>query len=272
MTDTTGAPPSSNEPILLRQDSDAGITTLTLNRPDKRNALSSDLIAELDRTLDAISGDPTVKVVILAGAGPAFSSGHDLKELKAISDTAAMNALFTACSRMMMKIKRLPQPVIARVHGIATAAGCQLVASCDLAIAADSAKFGTPGVNIGLFCTTPAVALARTISSKHAMEMLLLGEAIDAETAYRFGLVNRVTPSSALDYVVMEFAEAIASKSTETISIGKATFQKQLELDMEEAYSFASEVMARNMMEHDAQEGIDAFLTKRAPEWRGRQE
>lgn len=263
---------AANEPILLRQDSDAGITTLTLNRPDKRNALSSELIAELDRTLEAIAHDLTVKVVILAGAGPVFSSGHDLKELKAISDTAAMNELFAACSRMMMRIKQLPQPVIARVHGIATAAGCQLVASCDLAIAADTAKFGTPGVNIGLFCTTPAVAIARTIGAKHAMEMLLLGEAIDAETAYRFGLVNRVTPSSALNYVVMEFAEAIASKSSETIAIGKATFQKQLEMDMEQAYTFASEVMARNMMEHDAQEGIDAFLGKRTPAWRGRQE
>jgi len=261
-----------NEPILLRQDSDKGITTLTLNRPDKRNALSSELIAELDRALEAISRDVAVKVVILAGAGPVFSSGHDLKELKAISDPSAMNALFAACSRMMMRIKRLPQPVIARVHGIATAAGCQLVASCDLAIASDAAKFGTPGVNIGLFCTTPAVAIARSISTKHAMEMLLLGEAIDADTALRFGLVNRVTPSSALDYVVMEFAEAIASKSSETISIGKATFQKQLEMDMEQAYTFASEVMARNMMEHDAQEGIDAFLSKRAPQWRGRQD
>ena len=272
MTASAAESSGANEPILMRQNSDAGITTLTLNRPDKRNALSSELIAELDRTLDAIAKDVAVKVVILAGAGPAFSSGHDLKELKAIADPKAMNDLFIACSRMMMKIKRLPQPVIARVHGIATAAGCQLVASCDLAIAADTAKFGTPGVNIGLFCTTPAVAVARTISAKHAMEMLLLGEAIDAETAYRFGLVNKVTPSSALDDAVMEWAAAIATKSSETISIGKATFQKQLEMDMEQAYSFASEVMARNMMEHDAQEGIDAFLSKRVPEWRGRQE
>jgi len=268
MNDISGA----NEPILLRQDSDDGITTLTLNRPDKRNALSSDLITELDRTLEAIAKDLSVKVVILAGAGPAFCSGHDLKELRAISDPTAMSALFTACSRMMMRIKRLPQPVVARVHGIATAAGCQLVASCDLAVAADEARFGTPGVNIGLFCTTPAVAIGRTISHKHAMEMLLLGEAIDAETAYRFGLINRVTPPSALDYTVMEYAQTIAGKSSETISIGKATFQKQLEMSMEDAYTFAGEVMARNMMEHDAQEGIDAFLNKRAPEWRGRQE
>lgn len=260
-----------NEPILVRQDS-GGIATLTLNRPDKRNALSSDMIGELDRSLSAIAKDVSVKVVILAAAGPAFCSGHDLKELKAIADPKAMDDLFAACSRMMMRIKRLPQPVIARVHGIATAAGCQLVASCDLAIAAEGAKFGTPGVNIGLFCTTPAVAIARTISAKHAMEMLLLGEAIDAETAYRFGLVNRVVPAPALDTATMDWAQIIATKSTETISIGKATFQKQLELDMEEAYRFAGEVMARNMMEHDAQEGIDAFLTKRAPQWRGRQE
>jgi enoyl-CoA hydratase/carnithine racemase len=268
MTDPSGA----NEPILLRQDSDEGITTLTLNRPDKRNALSSELIAELSRILDAISKDISVKVVVLAGAGPVFSSGHDLKELKAIADPKAMNELFAACSRMMMKIKRLPQPVIARVHGIATAAGCQLVASCDLAVASDEAKFGTPGVNIGLFCTTPAVAIARTISTKHAMEMLLLGEAIDAETAQRFGLINKAVPSSMLDYAVTEWAQTMATKSSETISIGKATFQKQLEMDMEQAYAFAGEVMARNMMEHDAQEGIDAFLSKRPPEWRGRQE
>ena len=232
MTDAPGAPPSANEPILLRQDSGDGITTLTLNRPDKRNALSSEMIGELDRALEAIAGDISVKVMILAATGPAFCSGHDLKELRGIKDAEAMNELFTACSRMMMKIKRLPQPVIARVHGIATAAGCQLVASCDLAVASDAAKFGTPGVNIGLFCTTPAVAVSRTISAKHAMEMLLLGEAIDAETAYRFGLVNRVAPSSALDYAVMEYAQTIAGKSSETIAIGKATFQKQLELDL----------------------------------------
>jgi enoyl-CoA hydratase/carnithine racemase len=266
MTDTMGA----NEPILLRQDSAEGITTLTLNRPDKRNALSSELIHLLDSTLETIAQDLSVKVVILAASGPAFCSGHDLKELRAIDDPNAMNALFTACSQMMMRVTHLPQPVIARVHGIATAAGCQLVASCDLAVASDTARFGTPGVNIGLFCTTPAVAIGRTISSKHAMEMLLTGEAIDAETAYRFGLINRVAPGSALDYVVMEFAKTIATKSSETISVGKAAFYRQLDLDLEQAYSFASEAMARNMMEHDAQEGIDAFLGKRAPEWRGR--
>lgn len=262
----------ANEPILLRQDSVEGITTLTLNRPDKRNALSSDLIRDLDTSLDSIAKDVSVKVVILAASGPAFCSGHDLKELRAIADPAKMGALFSACSHMMIRLKRLPQPVIARVHGIATAAGCQLVASCDLAVASDTARFGTPGVNIGLFCTTPAVAIGRTIAPKHSMEMLLLGEAIDAETAYRFGLINRVAPDSALDYAVMEYAKTIAAKSSETISVGKAAFYRQLDLDLDQAYSFASEVMARNMMEHDAQEGVDAFLGKRKPDWRGRTE
>lgn len=262
----------ANEPILLRQDSAEGITTLTLNRPDKRNALSSDLIRDLGSELQAISEDISIKVVILAGSGPAFCSGHDLKEMRAIAEPAKMSELFAACSQMMKRLKRLPQPVIARVHGIATAAGCQLVASCDLAIASDTARFGTPGVNIGLFCTTPAVAIGRTIAPKHSMEMLLLGEAIDAETAYRFGLINRVAPASALDYAVMEYAKTIAAKSSETIAVGKAAFYHQLDLDLDEAYSFASEVMARNMMEHDAQEGIDAFLGKREPQWRGRTE
>jgi enoyl-CoA hydratase/carnithine racemase len=260
----------ANEPIVLLDDNGDGIVTLTLNRPDKRNALSGALIDRLKALLDGIAADPGVKVVILAAAGPVFSSGHDLKEMRALGSEAAMKELFMACSRMMTTIVRLPQPVIARVHGIATAAGCQLVASCDLAIASDDARFGTPGVNIGLFCTTPAVALARAVGTKQAMEMLLTGETIDAPTALRFGLVNKVVPPSALDGAVMDTARKISSKSTETVSIGKAAFYRQIELDLDNAYAFASEVMARNMMMHDAEEGIDAFLEKRLPEWRGR--
>ena len=260
----------ANEPILLLEDGGDGITILTLNRPDKRNALSAAMIERLTEQLDAIAADPAVKVVVLAAAGPAFCSGHDLKELRAIDDEAAMKELFRACSHMMTSIVRLPQPVIARVHGIATAAGCQLVASCDLAVASTDARFGTPGVNIGLFCTTPAVALARAVSTKHAMEMLLTGEAIDAETAYRFGLVNRVVPAAQLDAAVMDYARKLAAKSSETISIGKGAFYRQVELDLDDAYAYASEIMARNMMAHDAHEGIDSFLEKRSPQWRGR--
>lgn len=266
MTQIDGA----NEPIVLLDDSGDGIVTLTLNRPDKRNALSSAMIAKLKSLLDGIAEDRSVKVVILAAAGSAFSSGHDLNEVRALPTEAAQKELFLACSRMMSTIVRLPQPVIAKVQGIATAAGCQLVASCDLAIASDIARFGTPGVNIGLFCSTPAVALARAISTKHAMEMLLTGEAIDAQTAFRYGLVNKVVPPSALDGTVMDYALKIASKSTETISMGKAAFYRQIELDLDNAYAFTSEIMARNMMGHDAKEGIDAFLQKRRPEWRGR--
>jgi enoyl-CoA hydratase/carnithine racemase len=261
---------STNEPIVLLDDSGDGIVTLTLNRPDKRNALSSAMIAKLKSVLDGIADDRSIKVVILAAAGPAFSSGHDLKELRALPSQAAQQELFMACSRMMTTVVRLPQPVIAQVRGIATAAGCQLVASCDLAFAADDARFGTPGVNIGLFCSTPAVALARSVSTKHAMEMLLTGEMIDAQTAFRFGLVNRVVPPSALEGVVMDTARKIASKSTHTISMGKAAFYRQVELDLDNAYAFTSEIMARTMMSEDAKEGIDAFLEKRRPDWRGR--
>jgi enoyl-CoA hydratase/carnithine racemase len=259
-----------NEPILIRRDVEDGITALVLNRPDKRNALSSALIAEVQEALDEIAADTSVKVVILAGEGSAFSAGHDLAEVRTLPNFDETHELFQACSRMMMSVVRLPQPVIARVHGVATAAGCQLVASCDLAIASEQARFGTPGVNIGLFCTTPSVAISRKIAPKHAMEMLLTGGLIDAQTAYRFGLVNRVVPAEELDGTVMEFARAIASRSSETISIGKSAFYRQAELDMEHAYSYASEVMAKNMMGHDAPEGIDAFLQKRVPKWHGR--
>lgn len=260
----------SNEPILLRDDNDNGITTLTLNRPAKRNALSTELLGELQTALNAIADDKSVKVVILQGNGPAFCSGHDLKEMRADSSFDAIHGLFKQCSEVMLTMTRLPQPVIARVHGIATAAGCQLVATCDLAVASDDARFATPGVTNGLFCSTPAVAVSRSLSRKHTLELLLMGELIDAETAFRYGLVNKTVPADQLDAAVAEFAESIASRSTLTISFGKKAFYEQVELELEDAYAFASEAMAKNMMEPDAAEGIDAFLEKRAPAWQGR--
>jgi enoyl-CoA hydratase/carnithine racemase len=200
--------------------------------------------------------------------GPAFSSGHDLKEMRASRDRAAYEGLFRQCSRMMLAIVRLPQPVIARVQGIATAAGCQLVASCDLAVAAESARFATPGVNIGLFCSTPMVALSRNVSRKHAMEMLLTGEMISAEEARRIGLVNRVVPDLQLEETTRALAETIAAKSGHVLRIGKEAFYRQLELGLDEAYAYTSRVMTENMMARDAEEGIGAFLEKRKPEWR----
>ncbi|GIX46265.1 MAG: enoyl-CoA hydratase [Candidatus Tectimicrobiota bacterium] len=258
----------TTEPILLRHDAD-GITTLTLNRPAARNALSVALMHELQNALDAIARDRRVRVVVLAGNGPAFCAGHDLKEMRANPSRAFYEALFQQCSRLMLTLTRLPQPVIARVHGTATAAGCQLVASCDLAVAARTATFATPGVNIGLFCSTPMVALSRNVGRKQAMEMLLTGEMIDAETAVRFGLVNRAVEPHELDAAVAELAQRICSKSPLTLAIGKEAFYRQLELDLESAYAYTSEVMTRNMLTRDAEEGIDAFLEKRPPVWQG---
>jgi len=259
----------TNEAILLRDDRD-GICTLTLNRPERRNPLSTAMLSALQDQFDAIAKDKSVRVVVIAANGPVFSSGHDLKEMRADSSYDAIHALFQQCSRMMTTITQMPQPVIARVHGIATAAGCQLVAACDLAVAADTARFGTPGVTNGLFCSTPMVALTRAVGRKAAMEMLLMGELVDANTALRFGLVNRVVPTEKLDETVAEFAESIAGRSTLTISTGKGAFYKQMEMDLVEAYDFTSDIMARNMQAHDAQEGIDAFLQKRPPEWQDR--
>ena len=253
--------------LLLRGDTQH-VTTLTLNRPQARNALSKELIAALQAELDAIALDTSVHVVVLAGAGPAFCAGHDLKDIRAAGyapDYA--EALFEACAQLMQRIVSLPQPVIARVHGIATAAGAQLVASCDLAIAADTARFATPGVNIGLFCSTPMVALSRNVSHKHAMQMLLTGELIDAATALRFGLINEAVPETELDAAVTALAEKIASKSRHTLAIGKAAFYQQAELPLAQAYDYAKGVMVANLQAHDAQEGIGAFIDKRAPVW-----
>ena len=254
--------------LLLRRDA-AGVAWLTLNRPAARNALSMALMQALDAELAAIAADRSVHVVVIGGAGPAFCSGHDLREMRAQPQRAAYEALFAQCSKLMLRIVQLPKPVIARVHGIATAAGCQLVASCDLAVAADTARFATPGVNIGLFCSTPMVALSRAVGRKHAMEMLLTGELIDAETAGRFGLVNRAVPEAELDAAVTALAEQIAGKSPLTLAIGKQAFYRQAELGLEQAYAYASEVMVRNMLARDAEEGVDAFLQKRPPVWTG---
>ena len=258
----TAAPP------LLRSDRD-GIATLTLNRPQARNALSLALMCALEEALAALAEDRTVKVVVIAGAGAAFCAGHDLREMRAHPERAMYETLFAQCSRLMLAITRLPKPVIARVHGIATAAGCQLVATCDLAVAAETTRFATPGVNIGLFCSTPMVALTRAVSRKAAMEMLLTGEMITAAEALHIGLVNRVVPEGELDAAVAALAARIAAKSPLTVAIGKEAFYRQAEMPLEAAYAYAAEVMTRNMLARDAEEGIDAFLEKRHPVWLG---
>ncbi len=257
----------TDEPILLRDDAD-GIATLTLNRPTQYNALSEALLTELQQTLDAITQDDAVRVVILAGSGKAFCAGHDLKEMRQSEDRAYHQALFDQCGRMMLSINRLPQPVIARVNGIATAAGCQLVANCDLAVASSEARFAVSGVNLGLFCSTPAVPLSRNLPRKRAMEMLLTGDFITAEQARDWGLVNAVVPPAELEAASRELAQKIAAKSNHAIRLGKDMFYKQLPLDLSEAYAYASERMACNMDSHDAREGIDAFIEKRKPNWK----
>jgi enoyl-CoA hydratase/carnithine racemase len=225
-------------------------------------------MGELERRLGEAASDRAIKVVILGAVGPAFSSGHDLKEMRACRDRDVYQDLFAQCSRLMLAIVRLPQPVIARVQGIATAAGCQLVASCDLAVAAASARFATPGVNIGLFCSTPMVALSRNVARKHAMEMLLTGEMVSAEEARRIGLVNRVVPDAELDEATGALASTLAAKSGHVLRIGKEAFYRQLEMGLEDAYAYTSRVMTENMMARDAEEGIAAFLEKRKPEWK----
>jgi enoyl-CoA hydratase/carnithine racemase len=258
----------AEEPLVLRTD-DGPITTLTLNRPRQFNALSSAMLAALQEQLDAAGADPNVRVVVLGGAGKAFCAGHDLKEMRSHPDMAFQRTLFDQCSRMMLTINRMPQPVIARVHGIATAAGCQLVAACDLAVAADTAQFATSGIRVGLFCSTPAVAVSRNLGRKKALEILLTGEFIDAATALREGLLNYAVPPEELDAAVAQLAGAIVAKSAVAVATGKQMFYRQLETGMEEAYTYAAEVMACNMMAADAQEGIDAFIEKRAPIWKG---
>jgi enoyl-CoA hydratase/carnithine racemase len=250
-------------------EEEEGLATVIMNRPEKRNPLSTAMMAEMIDSLRAIGQRGESRAVILAGAGPAFSAGHDLAELRG-RDLAFYRREFDLCAQLMETIEAIPQPVIARVHGIATAAGCQLVAACDLAVAAESARFATPGVKIGLFCSTPMVALSRAIGRKRAMEMLLSGTPIDARTAAEWGLVNRVVPDGDLVAETRKLAAQIIEASSLTVAIGKQAFYAQIDLDQAKAYDYAKEVMSLNAMAADAQEGIGAFLEKRKPVWCGR--
>jgi enoyl-CoA hydratase/carnithine racemase len=260
---------------VLLQERDGPIAILTLNRPKARNSLSEALLAALGQALDDIADHKAVRAVVLAAHGPAFCAGHDLKELTARRGDADGGREFfrttmLTCSETMQKIVNLPKPVIAAVQGVATAAGCQLVASCDLAVASDAAKFATPGVDIGLFCSTPMVALSRNVARKHAMEMLLTGEMIAAARAYEIGLVNRVVPAGDELKAAIALATSIAAKSAYTLKIGKEAFYRQAEMGLADAYADASEVMTENMMARDAEEGICAFIDKREPKWEDR--
>ena len=268
MPDSPSAAAVQDAPLVLRDD-DAGIATLTLNRPGAYNALSADLIAMLQEQLDTLADDQAIKAVILQGAGKGFCAGHDLKELRARRTQGFYERIFVDCSQLMLTITRLPKPVIAKVHGIATAAGCQLVATCDLAVAAQTARFGTPGVNIGLFCSTPMVALSRAVPRKQAMEMLLTGEMVAAERAVALGLINKAVPEPELDAAARDMAKTVASKSPLTLKIGKEAFYRQINMDLEQAYGYCSKVMTTNMLARDAEEGIDAFIEKRSPNWQG---
>ena len=263
-TDTAVA---SQERLVLRSDVN-GVATLTLNRPQQYNALSEELLAEMIAALEAIEQDAAVRVVVIAGNGAAFCAGHDLKQMRAKPSQDYYRKLFAQCSRMMLTIARIPQPVIARVHGIATAAGCQLVAQCDLAVASENARFAVSGINVALFCSTPSVPLGRNVLRKQAMEMLLTGDFIDASTAQRYGLVNRVAPPERLDAEVAALAQRIVEKSAVAVATGKRMFYKHLEMGLEGAYQYAAETMACNMMAEDVGEGIDAFMAKRPPKWK----
>jgi enoyl-CoA hydratase/carnithine racemase len=250
------------EPALVREDA-AGVVSLRLNRPGHLNALSDALLAALQGELDAIAEDDAARCVVISGAGKAFCAGHDLREMRSQARLGYYEGLFARCGRVMQSIQALPVPVIARVHGVATAAGCQLVASCDLAIAADTARFAVSGVNLGLFCSTPAVALSRNVSAKRSFDMLVTGRFIDARTAIDWGLINDAVPEAELDAAVAAKAAEIAGKSRAAIRYGKAMFNRQRQMTLAEAYDFASDVMARNMMETETQDAIDAFIDKR---------
>ena len=256
------------QPYLLREDRD-GIATLTLNRPQQYNPLSSEMLTELQQALDAIADDDGIRVIIITAQGKAFCAGHDLKQMRASEDRAFHQALFEQCSRMMLTINQISRPVIAQVNGIATAAGCQLVAACDLALASKDARFAVSGIKWGLFCSTPSVPLSRNLSRKRAMQMLLTGDFIDAQTALDYGLVNQVEAPDDLEATTRALAQKIIAQSPLAISIGKEMFYQQLNLDLSEAYDFAGERMACNMDSEDAREGIDAFFQKRKPTWSG---
>ena len=255
------------QPLVLVEAKD-GVRTLTMNRGDRFNPLSRAMIAALEAELDRVASDKEARVVVLAANGRGFCAGHDLKEMRAHPDAAWQRELFDACSRMMLKLTQLPQPVIARVHGIATAAGCQLVSMCDLAVATDTARFALPGVNVGVFCSTPAVGVARNIARKRVMEMLLTGEMIDAATALAWGLVNRVVAVADLDAAVAQFTGIIKAKSPSIVALGKRAFYQQIDRGLSGAYELTGEVMACNLLDPDAAEGIDAFVAKREPHWK----
>jgi enoyl-CoA hydratase/carnithine racemase len=259
--------PGAAEPVLIAETR-GEVVHLTLNRPDRRNALSEELLRELDAALTRVADDHRIRVVVIAARGPAFSSGHDLSEMVGRS-AEDYRRLFSLCSTVMVRLRRLPQPVIARVQGLATAAGCQLVAACDLAVAVDTATFATPGVKIGLFCSTPMVPLVRAIPAKAALEMLLTGTPISAQRAWELGLINRVVPLAEIDGAVQEYVEAILASSALTLRLGKAAFYDQLALDEPAAYNLATRVMVDNAGRADAREGIEAFLQKRRPVWTG---
>jgi enoyl-CoA hydratase/carnithine racemase len=274
MTGQTARNAVAQTPILLRETL-GDIAVLTLNRPETRNSLSESLIAGLHAALKEIHNDAKVRAVVIAANGPAFSAGHDMKELTARRTDgdrgrAYFSDIMNACSAMMQAIVQLPQPVVAAVQGIATAAGCQLVASCDLAVASEAATFATPGVDIGLFCSTPMVALSRNVPRKQAMEMLLTGEPISAHTAREIGLVNRIVTASTEKDAAIALAQKVARKSTYTVKLGKAAFYRQAEMSLADAYRYAAEVMTENMMARDAEEGIGAFFEKREPKWQDR--
>jgi len=262
---------STTDKALVNSTRDGGIVTLTLAQGQRYNPLSMSMIAALQNQLDAVGADPAVRVVILAAEGKGFSAGHDLREMLAhAKDKAWQDRLFSDCGRMMLTLTQMPQPVIARVHGIATAAGCQLVAMCDLAVAADTAQFALPGVNIGVFCSTPAVGVARNIGRKRSMEMLLTGQTIDAQTALAWGLLNRVVPADQLDREIEKFTDIILNRSSVAIGLGKRTFYEQIDKTLVNAYDTAGDAMACNVLYEDAFEGMDAFINKRRPIWRGR--
>ncbi|XKF15458.1 enoyl-CoA hydratase [Halomonas sp. BLK-85] len=275
MTTTTTSPSTaaaSNDAsasLLLREDTQ-GVITLTMNAPKSFNALSEDMLAALHAALTDIAADESVRCVVLAAEGKAFCAGHDLKQMRANPEKAYYQTLFARCSEVMQAIVNLPVPVIARVQGIATAAGCQLAASCDLAVAAKRARFAVSGINVGLFCSTPAVALSRNVARKRAMEMLLTGDFVTADTALDWGLINRVAEDTELDAAVAELTDKICAKSAVAVRTGKAMFGRQLAMPLEEAYAFAGETMACNMLAEDVAEGIDAFIGKRHPEWKHR--
>ncbi len=267
MRDSPSASPAAASSLVLRSDA-GGMATLTLNRPAQFNAISVAMLDALHSTLGVIAADPTVRVVVIAGAGPNFCAGHDLKEMLANSNEAFIGALFRKCCEVMLAIAGIPQPVIARVHGIAAAAGCQLVAACDLAVAASDARFATSGINYGLFCATPSVPVSRNISRKQAFEMVFTGEFIDAPTALSWGLINRVAAGPALDAEVLRLAQSLMEKPPEVVAAGKAFFYSQLERSVADAYKIAAAHITDNMLGDAAQEGVAAFIQKRTPDWR----